>query len=476
MLARHSVYYFLSKVFPGIVEIIAIALYTRLLGENEYGIYVLVLGVVLLLDVSLFGWMRLSLVRYWPRYSEKELLSSLVVLYSIIVGFTMICSIAAAMFWQNTYALQIILSALLLLWTKSWFELHLESVRSRLEPRNYGSLSIVRSAFSILCGGVLAYLGYGAVGILIGMAIGNLLSFLLLGLKQWKGISFRLSDNFQLKQFLSYGLPFTLSLSIGFFVNSVDRYMIAFIESVESSGLYAAGYDLPGKVVSMLYVSMSLAAAPLVIRAYEGEGAERAVEMLKKYFTLICSIVIPSCIGIVILSENIATVFLGEEFRNAAIDIIPWITIGILIGGFKSYYVDLCFQIAQKTHIQVWIAIFTLTVNVGLNLWWIPLYGIIGAAYSTLVTFLLSMSASWAMGRSFFKLPFLGGTLIKITIASVLMGGALWPLVHLRGELMLLVQLIVGGIVYGACYLFLNISDSKALLGGLNYFNHRRKK
>jgi O-antigen/teichoic acid export membrane protein len=461
MIFKHSLSYFLSKVIPGFIEILAIAIYTRLLGESEYGLYALVLGGVLLLDMSLFSWIRLSLVRFWPKYEEKELLSTLIVLFSVIALITVLGGLSITVFLGYSEHLGIVLSALFLLWSKSWFELHLDTERSRLEPYRYRILTIVRSVISVFLGGMFAYMNYGAVGILTGMAAGTLITFFFFGRKRWGGVSFRLAGGIPLKPLLQYGIPFTLSLSIGFLVNSADRYMIAMIESVESSGLYAAGYDLPGKILSMIFVSLSLAATPLVMRSYEHEGTERTTKLLRKYFSLSCSILVPSCIGIIILTENIATVLLGQQFREAAIDLLPLIAIGTLLAGTKSYYVDLSFQLANRTRVQVWIAVIAFGVNIGLNIWWIPKFGIIGAAYSTIATFIVSVGISWMMSRRIFKLPIVWLTLVKVLFAAAGMVIVLFPFLHFRGGAMLIVQIVIGTCAYGLFYLVLNIENSR---------------
>jgi O-antigen/teichoic acid export membrane protein len=69
MLWRHSALYLLARGLPGVVSLAAIAVYTRLLGADEYGRYALVIAGVGLGNKLVFEWLRLSLLRFRPGFN-----------------------------------------------------------------------------------------------------------------------------------------------------------------------------------------------------------------------------------------------------------------------------------------------------------------------------------------------------------------------------------------------------------------------
>lgn len=69
---KHTFIYFLSKGVPGIINFVAIALYTRLLSPSEYGEYALVIAAVTFVNTTLFHWLRLGLLRYNPKYEGNQ--------------------------------------------------------------------------------------------------------------------------------------------------------------------------------------------------------------------------------------------------------------------------------------------------------------------------------------------------------------------------------------------------------------------
>ena len=66
MIWRHSVFYLLARGLPGLVNLAAIAVYTRLLAADEYGRYALVIAGVGFANKLMFEWLRLACVRFLP--------------------------------------------------------------------------------------------------------------------------------------------------------------------------------------------------------------------------------------------------------------------------------------------------------------------------------------------------------------------------------------------------------------------------
>jgi len=72
MVLRYSLHYLIARGIPALVNFLAIAVYTRLLSPDAYGRYILVLAGVNIANLTVFQWLRLSLVRYLPAYQEQE--------------------------------------------------------------------------------------------------------------------------------------------------------------------------------------------------------------------------------------------------------------------------------------------------------------------------------------------------------------------------------------------------------------------
>src|SRR5690606_19219366 len=70
MLIRNSLAYVLARGLPGLVNLAALALYSRLLSPEAYGRYVLVIAGVMLVGTIAFQWQRSVVIRWLPARAD----------------------------------------------------------------------------------------------------------------------------------------------------------------------------------------------------------------------------------------------------------------------------------------------------------------------------------------------------------------------------------------------------------------------
>jgi O-antigen/teichoic acid export membrane protein len=183
---------------------------------------------------------------------------------------------------------------------------------------------------------------------------------------------------------------------------------------------------------------------------------------------------LPAALGLVLLAPNMVRVMLGAPFREAATALVPWIAVATLIASLRFHYLDLAFHLGKRTLRQMAIMAIAGLTNLLLNLWWIPLFGMLGAAYATLVTYVLAFVLAWWLGRGSFPLPAPPpAQLLRISVAVVGMGLALWPLRDLDGPVQLLLQVAIGIVVYAACLLALDVAGSRGRVRAIVATAHR---
>lgn len=72
MLIKHIFSYFISRGLTGIINFVAIALYTRMLTTADYGEYALIVATAGFINAILFQWIRLVLLRFLSKYKKKK--------------------------------------------------------------------------------------------------------------------------------------------------------------------------------------------------------------------------------------------------------------------------------------------------------------------------------------------------------------------------------------------------------------------
>lgn len=463
MLVKHSGMYLLARGLPGAINFLAIALYTRLLAPEEYGRYALVLAGVGLFNVVFFQWLRLSLLRFLPSHlaNLKPLLATILVSFSALVLFTGVLGVLLACLWPDPTWRGLMLLAVPLLWLQAWFDLNLELARSQLRPLRYGLMSGSRSVTALSLGGLLVLWGLGVAGPLIGGLLATLLVGTAGSWQVWRGLAFMPSRPLAL-DLLRYGLPLTATFALGFVVSASDRFLIAAFLGERAAGMYAAGYDIAQNSLTLLMMIVNLAAYPLLVRALEEKGPAFAQEQARKNATAILVVGMPASAGFAILAPNIAFVMLGGAFREQAALLLPIISLASLVAGIKAFHFDLAFQLGRSTFGQVRVLSVAALVNVLLNVWWVPIFELQGAAYATLVAYSVGLVLSVIWGRRTFVMPFPLHDFMKLILACIIMLLAVWPLLPCSGARGLVVQVLVGMTAYSLAAVLLNIAGSRS--------------
>lgn len=452
MLLRHSAIYLFARGLPALVNFLAIAVFTRLLSPEEYGQYSIVLASVALLSGMSFQWLQVSLIRFFSSYEKLERLAFLSTVAAAFCGLLIVSGILGAIVWAFWPDIDInqkfFFIGIGLLWANAGFELNSELLRSQLKPSWYGWLAFTKSVLALILGVVFVQFLGGAIGVLFGTLLGTVLPSVWIYFREWRSIRFDKARFSILKQLFYYGAPLSFNLLLMQVLDTSARLFLGWLASVETAGLYSVGFELAQKTLGILMMIVVMAGYPWIVQSWEKDEPQVLISKINEYIIALLVIAFPASMGIALLADNIARVFLGKEYWHAAGLVIPWISAAILLAGIKSYILDLAFLLGKNTVRQIWVAIIAAGVCTILYLWWIPAFGMMGAVYATLLGYLAGIAGSWLLGRHIVKISFPFRETGKIMIATLVMAAALLPLRSFYGQLALLIQLSLGALVY----------------------------
>ncbi len=476
MLIRNSFAYLLARGAPAVLNFLGIALFTRLLSPEAYGTYALVLAITGFGNILFFEWLQGGLLRYRARYDEhlSIFLSTTLAGYLTALGANTLLMLLAFVFIGDDPLVRWLpwIWGLIGLWGA--FEVALKLRAAEGNPLAFGILNTFKTGFFVLFGGLLAWQGYQAQGVIAGYIIALLLALLLFGGKVWLGVRPERVDASLLRQLFRYGLPLTATLGLSAIIGNTDRLLLAWLQGPAATGLYAAGYDLPNQALGVLLVITYLAGYPLAVRDLEQGDQERARRHLGQYARLLLGIGIPAAMGMAVLAPAIAHAVLGEDFRPSAQTLIPLITLAALLVNIKAYYFDLAFQFGQYTRGLLPILGLAVLLNIVLNLLLIPEFGLTGAAYATIAAQSFGLLYSALSGRRHFHLPFPLLDTGKILVSSACMATAIWPFRDTDGLPVLAAAVILGLTVYGLGLLATDAARTRSHL--LHYIDRLRAR
>lgn len=450
MLLRHGAMYLVARGLPGLVSLAAIGIYSRLLSPEAYGQYALVVAAVGLANKLVFEWLRLGLLRFLPSYQARHA----AFVSTLLAGFFGLAIVTALVGGPLLFVLtdpvwlKLAAVGLPLLWVQALFDLHLELARSQLSPLGYGLMSVSKAVLALALGVALVWAGLGPMALLLGLLVGMLLPLLPPFVRELRAARAALVDRQLLISLSHYGGPLAVTAALGFIIGNSDRFMIAWLLGDEAVGRYAVSYDLASNAINVVLMAVNLASYPIVVRALERDGPEAARKQLSESLTALAAVGLPATVGLIVVAPNAVAVLLGDRFQEDAAGLIRWIAVGALLGQLRAFYLNLAFQLARYTVGQMWISIASAVLNVALNLWWIPLAGIKGAAYATVVSYAFSALLSVMLGRSGFRLPGPDRDVAKVGVATLAMAAAVWWVSGQHGVVALAIQVGLGGLVY----------------------------
>ena len=475
---KDTLNYIPANIIPGIVGFFAIAAYTRLLNTEQYGQYILTITTISLVSSAAFSWLNQSGLRYFEEYNKKGLLvrftstafislfGSILVILFIWGGVTMLLKKA----WHPdliriTQIAGIVLAAQVIY----MFVLMLLRAGAGRKTSQYALYTVINSLGTFLLAVCLIrFVGLGVEGILLAMII-LLGSISLIELIQLVGKNLIRTSCYSidlLKRFASYGIPM-IGVSMGaLFVSVSDRYMIQYIMGTKAVGIYSAGYDLAQKAIQGMSTILILAAFPIIFRTFAQKGVKETGIVIGRLMAIYLTAIVPAVFGVVIVSKDMVGVCLGESFRHSHI-IMPWVATGVFCDGL-GLYCSASYKLKEKTNLLFYVWAIAATVNIILNIICIPRFGMVGAAYATLVAFLVYLSITWIFGVKLLPYLFPWKTLWKTvlaasTMAIIVNAGFSYATI---GIIPLITKIAVGIFLY---LIFLAILREKIFLDALRF-------
>ncbi len=188
-----------------------------------------------------------------------------------------------------------------------------------------------------------------------------------------------------LKKMLRYGLPITITAMAYPILNFADRYMIATLldPSGHLNGIYEISYKF-GMIPSMLLVGPFLQAwQPALYDKTDEQSRNVVYRRLLLYVTFAAAVL---WLGLSVMQTELLHIFSKPAYYSGSA-IIPWVAASNVFYGLGWIVVAGLAVQAKTVFMGVWTALAAL-LNILLNFWWLPIFGMMGAAYATTAAFI----------------------------------------------------------------------------------------
>jgi len=277
-----------------------------------------------------------------------------------------------------------------------------------------------------------------------GIMYSYLLSEIVILMIQLPGMIVKMNPRFEkeaLKTALKFGMPLVFS-SIGILIlNLSDRYLINHYINLEEVGIYDIAYRVAGIVNMFLILPFSQAMLPAAFKA-AGDSANR--RYLSKLMTYMCYVIVWGGLAISIFSDEIIYILGSENYADAKI-YIPLIVLAYIFSAMRNVASNgLLFS--EKTSLIAVITIAAGLLNIALNIIFLPIFGTIAAAYTTLISFIIFYFLTDTLSKKYYSIQYENYKIIKL----LLLGIALYFLVSLLTTDVFILQLLIKIIIIGS--------------------------
>ena len=435
--------------------LITLPILTKSLGVTGYGILAQILVTISLLMPFILLGLGASLVRFLPSKNNKEIVQGIFtalsavllsgIFFSLMLFFS--SSFMADILIKDASAIPVIQIASVLIIIQSMEMIAANSYRIFGQIKRYSIVTISKTLIEICLIAFFVLSGYGVFGVILALIITEFV-FLLITLfliVSYAGFAF--PNLSLLRPYLAFGLPL-IPLGISeTVVSSCDRYVIGFFMGASSVGIYSAAYNL-GIIAFMVGPFIIFILSPTLANLYDKgkmDAVKNHLAYSLKYYLMLS---IPSAFGLSILARPLLSILTTQEFVLGGMDIyiIPLVASGIIFYGVYAIFGEVL-KLSKQTKIFAIVMAIAGITNLGLNIIVVPYWGILGAAATTLTSYMLAAIIIYYKSCKFIKFDIKFNFIIKSIFSSCTMTLIIWMLKP-ADILTVLLSIGIGIIIY----------------------------
>lgn len=427
---RNSLIYGLGGLLARAVSFIMQPVYTHYITPAEYAKYALVIMTVEVVGIAVSAGMTAGFLRFYfkaaGRGQDEVAVSALVLNASLNVLGSLVLFFAAVPLARLTIASpqDAILFRLLagVFLAEPFIAIPLIVLQARHQAARLVGAQFARTAVAAVLNFVFLSMGMGVRGMVLGSLITSavlavLLSTLLLRRTGWAWSSQAARD---LRRF---GIPYQLVAAGSFILAFGDRYVMRLYRPMDEVGLYAFGYQFGFLLWSVTAAPFLMMWTPMRHQSVELPRPVRDVDYNRglRFFNVV---MVGGAVGLSLIIRPTLSLLTAPAYHAAAY-FVPVVLGAYVVQGWAEV-VQFGIDVSERTKFAT-VAFWGATiVTVALYFLLIPRFGAWGAAFATLLGFLVRFGLTYRFAQRLFPISYewnrIFGT-AALGVGTVLVGG-----------------------------------------------------
>jgi O-antigen/teichoic acid export membrane protein len=246
-----------------------------------------------------------------------------------------------------------------------------------------------------------------------------------------------------IREILIYSLPVMILSLAGIVNETFDRALLKYLlpkdTAMSQLGIYGACYKV-AILMNLFIQAFRYAAEPFFFKKAK-EGDKNVMEKATYYFFIACLFIFLICT----LFLNDIMLFVGKDFREGA-KVVPILLLANIFLGL-IYNLSIWYKNTDKTKIGMWISILGAGITVIFNFVLIPHIGYMGAAWTTLICYVVMAVVSYVLGQKYYSIPYKIGKMSTALLSALVIYFANAMLLSKLFENQLINRLIAGAML-----------------------------
>ena len=405
---KNSLIYTVGHTLTSGIAIFLLPIYTRYLSPSEYGVIDMFMVVAAIINLTIALEITQGIARYYQEgkndKEKREYTSSAfwftVLVYLLFISISIFFSDNFT-FWllEDVNKKNLYLLAEFAITTNGIFLFTQKQLRWQIQPKNTVKTALVNV---VVTASITIYLmvirDFKVESIFIGQIAGNIVGslFAIIFARKSYGFTFCI---YKFKKMISYSTPLVLS-GIGVFIALyIDRIAIKDLLGLEKLGIYGVAYRF-ASVAFLVMAGFQQSLSPLVFKHYKEKKTRSDISKIFNIFVIFSLTVVS---GSILFSQELVILFTVKDYYSSA-GIIAILVMAVFFSNMYIFAPGI--SIAKKTKLISLISVIAAIINTILNYTLIPLLGLSGAAYATLISAIITFSLYIFFSRKYYPISY----------------------------------------------------------------------
>jgi O-antigen/teichoic acid export membrane protein len=407
-LGRHSAIYGIGGLVSRILATLLLPLYTHYLPPHAYGQVEIVTATTAVLAIVLQAGIANAFFRFY--FDTKDPTSRLTVVRTSFWFVMTMSTLGLALgllfagpigHWIGLgHDPTLVRAGAVGLWAQTNYQQLTNLFRAEERSKAYAFASVANVLITVVAMVVfVAAFHWGAVGLVVGNFTGTLAVYvaLLAYRSEQLGLEF---DRSLYRKMQHFGMPLVPSALALWVINWVDREFVVWYKGLTEAGVYSAAVKI-ASVITFVMIAFRTAWPAFAYSIEDDREAKRTYAFVLTYLLAFASWL---ALALGALAPWWTRLLTAPKYTRAEEGIALLAFAGAIYAGYTVLAIGS--GRARKTQLNWVVTGFGAAVNVGLNFWLIPAYGMVGAAISTLVAYVALFAGMTAYAQRVYPVDY----------------------------------------------------------------------